>query len=1263
MSAPVDTPVPGGEPMAWLPTPADPAASGAYAPEEPAEKMAGAEPGAVSVLATRTTPARVLAAWAALLHHHTGRVDLDFGFADAAARPATVRLRVEPTASLGALEEAAARALRSPSPGEPAAATPWMVRHTDAGPSGPGRAGALVAELDESAGGGCLRLRHDPAAHRADAVARHAVHLRGALTALADDPTLPVRELDPLTPAERTRLLVDFNRTTVPYPRDSRVEELFAERARTAPGHPAVVHGDTVLSYAELDHRSELLAARLRAEGLPPGEPVALLLRREPTLVVAALAVLKAGGVYLPVDPDYPADRVAYLLADSGARRVLTVSDLAGQLKAVHDRSADDLTVLALDTWDWRRTPGTPPCAPDAPPRDAGDAAYLMYTSGTTGKPKGVLVPHRGITRLVSGIGYVRLDPTTRMAQVGTTGFDASVWEMWGALLGGGTLCILDRETLLDTEELGRALREQRITTALFTSALFSRLADEDVTLFRPLRDLLVGGDVLSARHAREVLAANPGLRLVNAYGPTENAVISTCQIVGEPVGARVPIGRPVPNATAYVLNQDGLPLPTGVPGELHVGGDGLAVGYHGRPDLTERAFVPHPFAPGQKLYRTGDRVRLLPDGAVDFVGRTDHQVKVRGFRVEPGEIETTLSALPGVRAAVVLARRLPGSSDSYLCGYVVGDPDLDTDRLRSAAAESLPPHMVPAHLIVLPALPLTVNGKVDRAALPEPAVATGTAPGGRPPRDELERALIDLWEDTLGIAGLGVDDLLSAYGAGSLTATRLSARIRRTLHLACPVSLVLTAPTVAALAERLRGAEPSGHGPLSPDAHPDGPQGPAPLSPQQHGIYVEQVKDPTGTEYNLPLVVDLPEVPSAERLRTTLAALVARHDVLRTDITLDADGRPHQRVHAELPVALEEVDLPDDADPDAWTARWVRAFDPHRAPLWRVALLRRPGRARLVMDIHHLITDGCSLTLLATEWARQLGGAEPARPEVGYADYARWAAGPAGREHALAQGEFWRRTYATPVRPLDLPTDLPRPPVRRTEGAHLSFPLAAELSHAIRELARAEGVTPFHVLLAGYTAFLGRMSGSDDVTVGTPVSGRHLPGVERTQGMFVNTLCLRLNPRPELSFRAHLRAVADHAMAAADHQDFPFGELVAAAGERDYSRHPMFDTLFAVQDTGLHQVDFLGGRPRWTPEATGRTLFDLNLQIDDAPEGFTAHWAYSTHLFLPGTVELFRDELLALFDAAVTAPDTALHSMNVVAATTQAVPDFDFDF
>lgn len=806
-----------------------------------------------------------------------------------------------------------------------------------------------------------------------------------------------------------------------------------------------------------------------------------------------------------------------------------------------------------------------------------------------------------------------------------------------------GTLHILDRETFLDAEELKLALDRQGITTAFFTSALFNQLADEDPTVFRPLRELLVGGDVLSTKHVRSVLRANPGLRLSNGYGPTENVVFSTCHPVTEPIGARVPIGRPLPNSTAYVLNQHRRPLPTGVPGELYVGSEGMGLGYHGRPELTERAFVPHPFEPDRVLYRTGDRVRRLADGAIDFLGRADHQVKVRGFRVEPGEIENTLLAHLGVRTAVVLARRRPDSSDSYLCAYVSGDDALAPDRLHAEIEPVLPPHMVPAHIVVLPVLPLTANGKVDRAALPDPELAGAErGPGeGGDARDDTERALVAIWEDVLGVRGIGIEDTLDRLGGSSLSATRLSTRVRRRFGVTCSVSAVLAARTIAALADLVRGADAA-------DADVEGPRAGlagerTPLSPQQKGVYVEQVKDPSGTEYNLPILVDLPGPADAGRLRAALAELVTRHEVLRTDVAVDEDGQPYQRVHDALPVELHEVTLTAREDPETWTERWVRAFDPHRAPLWRAVLLRHRAGTRLILDVHHLLTDGFSLVLLMEEWAALTRGEKAAEADVTYRDFAQWTAGPQRRRLAQAQRAFWERTFAEPVKPLDLPTDLPRPPVRRTEGDWLPFAFGTRRSESVRELARAEEVTAFHVFLAAYTAFLGRVTGSTDVTVGTPVSGRHLPGVDRTQGMFVNTLCLRLRPEPELSFRDHLRAVAEHAPAAADHQDHPFDAIAASAGARDFSRHPLFDTLFALQDTGLHQVDFLGGRPRWSPEATRRTIFDLNLQIEDAPDGFTARWAYATSLFLRPTVEMFRDELLTVLDAALADPEARL--------------------
>jgi amino acid adenylation domain-containing protein len=610
-------------------------------------------------------------------------------------------------------------------------------------------------------------------------------------------------QLSLMSDTERRQVLVEWNATSTDYPRDATLQELFEQQVERDPDAVAVEFDDTALTYRELNRCANTLAASLRRLGVGHGSSVAIVLERSVEMVVAVVAVIKAGGAYVPIDPSYPAERIRLMVADTGALVVLTRSGLP-------PLDADGPAHVLLDR------------AIDAHPGDeenqsggatATSLAYIMYTSGSTGVPKGVAVEQRAIVRLVRNTDYVDLQPTDRVAHVSNVSFDAATFEIWGALLNGATLVGIQRDIALSASDFAGALRDQRVTTMFLTTALLRHVVAEVPSAFRSLRTLMFGGEAADPGAVAEVVAAGRPDRLLNAYGPTESTTFAACHEVDTvPPGAvTVPIGRPISNTQLYVLDAAMQPVPPGISGELFIGGDGLARCYWNDEALTTTRFVPHPFSsrPGERLYRTGDRVRQRGDGVLEYLGRLDHQVKIRGFRVEPGEVEATLRACDGVREAVVQLRE-DGTGGRRLVAYVVADAAGAAQglRLRRALQEKLPDYMVPSVVVCLPAMPLTANGKVDRDRLPAPGDASGLATGIAP-STELEQAIAAIWRDVLALDHVGVDDNFFEIGGQSLLMARVHSRLQTTLARDVSMLDLFRLPTIRSLAAYLAGEQP----------------------------------------------------------------------------------------------------------------------------------------------------------------------------------------------------------------------------------------------------------------------------------------------------------------------------------------------------------------------------------------------------------------------------------------------------------------------
>ncbi|WP_406278228.1 amino acid adenylation domain-containing protein [Embleya sp. NBC_00896] len=1086
-------------------------------------------------------------------------------------------------------------------------------------------------------------------------VARLAGHFRTLLSAVAAGPGARLAVLDMLTPAERRQILVEWNDTTTDYPDTKTVHELVEEQVDRRPEAIAITCDAGTLTYRELNERANRLAHHLRGLGIGPEHLVTVCLDRSPDMICALLAILKAGAAYVPLDPDYPADRLAFMIEDTATPLVITDSGHAHRLPATAACFLTDRDWSALTA----ESGGNP--EPLASPQDL---AYVIYTSGSTGRPKGVQIRHHSLVNLVHWtMTSFAMKPGDRVALLAGVGFDAAAWELWPALTAGTTSCITTDTIRLTPDLLQQWLQDQNIRGTFVPTPMLEALAAlpwNNTTT--SLEYVLTGGDLLH-------LPTDTTLpfRVINNYGPTESTVLVTSTQItpGDPIP---PIGRPIANTNLYIVDKHHHPVPIGIPGELLIAGTGLALGYLNQPEQTRDRFIPNPFStdPDARVYRTGDLVKWRPDGQMEFIGRIDNQVKLRGYRIELGEIEATLLTHPTVTAATVIAREdTPG--DKRLVAYTVTTADTDipkTAELRAHLQQQLPDYMVPAAFVTLDQLPLTTNGKVDRKALPLPdghrpdLDATYTAP-----RTPVERAITAIWSDVLTVDTIGIHDNFFELGGHSLLATQVTSRIRKTLGVDVPVRTLFTAPTPAQLATAIDGMHTDESTRITPTPR-DG--NPLPLSFAQQRLWFLDQLEPARAEYLIPFALRITGSLDTTALESALSGLVARHEILRTRFVADDNGQPTQLIDppAPLPVTVHDLrDIEDAVAREAAARRVVeveggRPFDLAAGPLLRADVIRLADQDQhLLITMHHIVSDGWSEGVIARElrdrYAAALGHHEvdlPA-PALQYADFSVWQRQWLTGDTLDRQLDYWRGNL-TGLEPLELPTDQRRPTERSSGGAAVTFTIPPEVADTLKATAAGNGASLFMTLLATFQLLLSKYSGQEDVAVGTPIAGRNRAEIEDMIGFFVNTLVMRTDLSGDPTFTELLARVRDTALGAYDHQDLPFERLVEEiAPRRDLSRNPLFQTMLVLQnipDTDTWSLPDLTVEAIPIPVQDAK--FDLTLTVfDEVGSGLRASVEYRTDLFAQATVRRLVGHFQTLLAAVATAPDTHLSQLDML--------------
>jgi len=1079
---------------------------------------------------------------------------------------------------------------------------------------------------------------YDPDTYDKYEVEQAANHLICLLENVLEDINGKIFQIPFLTKKEKDQLIYHFNRSEGSYPKDKTIHRLFEEQVKKSPDKISVVNKGKQLTYGGLNQWANRLAGIIRQTGIKPDNIVGLMMENSMEMIIGIMGILKTGGAYLPIELDYPDDRIKYMLADSKPKVLLTTRTLAEAGEKV--RRIEGKKILLEELFETRGDSSTlPPFHPFTLP--GSSLAYIIYTSGSTGNPKGVMVEHQNVVAYVNAfLREFKLTANDTMMQQASSAFDAFVEEVFPILTSGGKLAIPKKDEIIDMRLLSEFILRSKINIISCSPLLLNEL--NRIGSLKGVTTFISGGDELKAEHVDNIVKR---ATVYNTYGPTETTVcatyyrhlISTSSGAPGKPGVSIPIGQPIANYKVYILDSNDQLVPIGVPGEICVSGVGVTRGYLNRSELTAERFTrtvtthsssgisgSSQLSTNDRLYRTGDLGRWLFDGNIRFLGRIDQQVKIRGYRIELGEIENQVKKHPYIKEAVVVVNE-DESGDKFLCAYYSSETAVSASGLREGLAGVLPGYMVPSYFMHLERMPLTANGKLDRRALPPPVAKSDTAYAA--PRNKIEEKLTQLWGEILGIEKnkIGIDDSFFELGGHSLRATVLASKIHKEFNIRVPLREIFNSPTIRRFVQYIHSAAEDKFSILEAVEK----KGYYPLSSAQKRLYILQQMELTGTAYNMPIFISPEKGSDLTKIEKTIKKLIKRHEAFRTSFYMVKD-EPVQRIHDEVEFKIEY----DDASPvkhlrDIITS-FIRPFDLSKTPLLRVGLLKdNEDNQMLLVDMHHIISDGISHEILEMDFITLHEGKDLPPLRIQYKDFSQWQNSEREQEKIKSQGEYWLKEFSGEISLLNLPTDYPRTDEMHFKGEVLSSTINHELTAKLRKLAKQLNVTLTMFLLSVFTLLLAKYSGQKEIIVGTVIAGRRHIDLENIIGFFVNMLAIKTTPGDYQTFSTFLLQVKEKTVNAYENQDYQFEELVSKLSiPRQPGRHPLVDTVFVFHEAREKgPIPAAGNKTGENPSENQNikpysvSHFDLMLHVTDNGDSLLAYLEFSTDLYKKSTV------------------------------------------